>query len=126
MVLWTRLAPKPLEGGGMPDLAVEVDWRLAEDEGMKKVVKKGTAMATPALGHSVHVEVAGLQPDRWYWYQFRAGKEMSPVGRTRTAPAAGAMPDRLKYAFASCQHWETGFFTAYEHMAAEKIGRAHV
>lgn len=119
VVLWTRLAPKPLEGGGMPDLGVEVDWRLAEDEGMKKVVKKGTAMATPALGHSVHVEVAGLRPDSWYWYQFRAGKELSPVGRTRTAPAAGTMPDRLKYAYASCQHWETGFFTAYEHMAAE-------
>jgi alkaline phosphatase D len=119
VVLWTRLAPKPLEGGGMPDAAVSVEWRLAEDEGMKKVLKKGTAMALPALAHSVHVEVAGLRPDRWYWYQFRAGGEVSPVGRTRTAPSAGALPERLRYAFASCQHWETGYFTAYEHMAAE-------
>jgi len=119
IVLWTRLAPKPLEGGGMPDLAVAVDWRIAEDEGMKKVVKKGTATATPALAHSVHVEVNGLKPDRWYWYQFKVGKEMSPVGRTRTAPEAGSMPDKFLYTFASCQHWETGHFTAYEHMAAE-------
>ena len=62
MVLWTRLAPKPLEGGGMPDLAVEVEWRLAEDEGMKKVVKKGTAMATPvmvaAVGRSPNIQNA--------------------------------------------------------------------
>ncbi|MFN0101256.1 MAG: alkaline phosphatase D family protein [Bryobacteraceae bacterium] len=119
VVIWTRLAPKPLEGGGMPDTAVPVDWRVAEDEGMKRIVKKGRTMAAPALGHSVHVEVAGLRPDRWYWYQFQAGGESSPVGRTRTAPAAGALPERLRYAFASCQHWEAGYFTAYEHMAAE-------
>lgn len=119
MVLWTRLAPKPLEGGGMPEAAVPVEWRVAEDEGMKRVVRKGTAMAVPALAHSVHVEVAGLRPDRPYWYQFRAGGAASRVGRTRTAPAPGAMPAQLRYSFASCQHWETGYFTAYEHMAAE-------
>ncbi|HEU0122461.1 MAG TPA: alkaline phosphatase D family protein [Bryobacteraceae bacterium] len=119
MVLWTRLAPKPLEGGGMPDVAVSVEWRVAEDEGMKKVVKKGTKMAVPALAHSVHVEVAGLRPDRWYWYQFRVAGEVSPIGRTRTAPSAASMPDKLRYSFASCQHWETGYYTAYEHMAAE-------
>lgn len=34
-------------------------------------------------------------------------------------PAADAMPERLKLCFASCQHFETGLFTAYEHMAAE-------
>lgn len=103
----------------MPEAAVIVEWRVAEDEGMKKVVKKGTATAVPALAHSVHVEVAGLRPDRWYWYQFRAGGEVSQVGRTRTAPALGTTPEKLRYAFASCQHWETGYFTAYEHMAAE-------
>src|SRR5690606_27234420 len=79
-VLWTRLAPKPLEGGGMEPEAVYVDWQVAEDEAMTKVVKKGTAIATPEWGHSVHVEVEGLKPDRWYWYQFKAGAETSPKG----------------------------------------------
>jgi alkaline phosphatase D len=103
----------------MPDAAVEVAWQVAEDEGLRRVVKKGKALAVPGLGHSVHVEVAGLRPDRWDWYQFRVGGVLSPLGRTRTAPALGALPERLRYAFASCQHWEAGHFTAYEHMAAE-------
>ncbi len=71
-------------------------------------VQRGTSIATPQLGHSVHVEVDGLEPDRWYWYRFRAGDAESPVGRTRTMPAADAIPAELRFAFASCQHFEHG------------------
>jgi alkaline phosphatase D len=104
VVLWTRLAPKPLEGGGMPAEAVAVDWQVAEDEAMSKVVRRGTTLATRDWGHSVHVEVDGLNPGRWYWYQFRAGDATSPKGRTRTAPPADSVPVNLRFAFASCQH----------------------
>ncbi len=122
MVLWTRLAPSPLEvGGGMPQAPVKVSWMVAEDEAMGKVVASGVANAVPDWAHSVHVEVAGLRPDRWYWYQFKVGGEVSPKGRTRTMPVAGTMPERLRFAFASCQHFETGLFTAYEHMAKEDL-----
>jgi alkaline phosphatase D len=121
VVLWTRLAPKPLEGGGMPATNVIVDWQIADDESMTKVVAQGTAVAARELGHSVHVEVSGLQPGRWYWYQFRAAGEVSPKGRTRTAPRSDELPDRLRFAFASCQHFETGLFTAYQHMAKEDL-----
>jgi alkaline phosphatase D len=121
VVLWTRLAPKPLEGGGMPMEPFEVGWQVAEDEGMARVVQRGTTVATPDWAHSVHVEVEGLQPDRWYWYQFQAGGESSPKGRTRTMPAADIQPARLRFAFASCQHFEQGLFTAYEHMAREEL-----
>jgi alkaline phosphatase D len=122
MVLWTRLAPRPREtGGGMPAIPVEVHWQIAEDEAMRRVVGQGTATATPAWAHSVHVEVSGLRPDRWYWYQFKCGAEPSPVGRTRTMPAAGAAAERLRFAFASCQKYEMGHYTAYEHMAREEL-----
>jgi len=121
IVLWTRLAPKPLEGGGMPQEPIDVDWLVAEDEQMTKVVKKGTTVANPEWSHSVHVEVEGLQPERWYWYQFRAGSEVSPKGRTRTAPSEEKTPDKVRLAFASCQHFETGFYTAYEHMLREDV-----
>ncbi|QEH39048.1 Alkaline phosphatase D precursor [Aquisphaera giovannonii] len=125
MVLWTRLAPKPLDpDGGLPPEAIEVAWELADDEGMREVVRRGTAVATPQLAHSVHVEVEGLRPDRWYWYRFRAGDATSPVGRTRTAPAPDASPERLRLAFASCSHYEQGLFTAYRHMAEDDLDLA--
>jgi alkaline phosphatase D len=122
MVLWTRLAPQPREnGGGMPAIPVAVGWQVAEDEALTRVVRQGTAIASPDWGHSVHVEVAGLSPDRWYWYQFKCGGDVSPRGRTRTMPAAGAAAERLRFAFASCQKYEMGHYTAYEHMAREDL-----
>lgn len=122
IVLWTRLAPKPLdEAGGMPPELVAVRWELADDEAMKNVVASGTATATPQLGHAVHVVAQGLKPDRWYFYRFRSGDAVSPVGRTRTAPEPTATPDKLNLAFASCQHYEAGLFTAYEHMAKDEL-----
>jgi alkaline phosphatase D len=121
IVLWTRLAPKPLEGGGMPMTMVDVDWEVAQDFRFQHVVQKGTAVARPELGHSVHVEVAGLEPAREYWYRFRAGDEVSQVGRTRTAPPAGAPVDRLRFAVCGCQHYEDGYFTAFRRMAEEEF-----
>lgn len=122
VVLWTRLAPKPLDpDGGMPPEAVAVKWEIAEDEAMTTIVRQGTAIATPQLGHSVHVEARGLRPDRWYFYRFHVGDAVSPVGRTRTLPAPDSVPEKLKFAFASCQHYEAGLYTAYEQMARDDL-----
>ena len=121
IVLWTRLAPRPLEGGGMPMNLVDVDWEIARDARFQNIVRKGTSLARPELGHSVHVEVAGLEPARDYWYRFHAGDEVSQVGRTRTAPPAGAAVDRLRFAVCGCQHYEDGYFTAFRRMAEEQF-----
>jgi alkaline phosphatase D len=121
VVLWTRLAPEPLNGGGMPGARVGVDWVVARDDGMKDVVRSGTALALPELAHSVHVEVAGLDAGRVYWYRFRAGGAESPIGRTRTAPAAAASLERLRFAFASCQNYAHGYYTAHASLAREEL-----
>ena len=120
-ILWTRLAPRPLEPeGGMAGQRTVVTWEVSDDERFTRVVKQGRATAAPELSYTVHADVDGLAPDRWYYYRFSAGGATSPVGRLRTAPAAGASTP-LRFAFASCQHWEQGLFTAYEHMAAEEL-----
>lgn len=117
VVLWTRLVPEPFApDGGMGKDSVRVTWELGEDELVRKVVQSGTTLATPELGHSVHLEVQNLQPDRHYWFRFRAGDAESPIGRTRTLPAADTMPKAARFAVTSCQNWEQGLFTAYTQM----------
>jgi len=120
VVLWTRLAPAPFEADhGMPPAAVPVAWEIAEDEGFTRIVQAGSHWALPQAAHSVHVEVAGLLPDRPYFYRFHAGQATSAVGRTRTAPRADADIDSLRYAFTACQHFETGQYGAYRQLVAD-------
>jgi alkaline phosphatase D len=121
VVLWTRLAPDPLNGGGMPMARVEVAWEVARDAAFRDIALKGTALARPELGHSVHVEVSGLQPGREYWYRFHAGREVSQTGRTKTAPADGSAVDRLRFAVCGCNHYEAGHFTAFRHLADQRF-----
>lgn len=122
VILWTRLAADPFApDGGMPSRDVAVEWEIAADEGMRRVVRRGTAAARPEHGHAVHVDVRGLEPARPYWYRFRSGEHASPVGRTRTAPAAGSNPARLRLAVASCQSWPNGYYSAYRRMAEEDL-----
>ena len=121
VVLWTRLAPKPLEGGGMDPVPVEVRWEVATDASFAHIVRQGHATAHPDAVHTVHVDVEGLEPAREYWYRFIAGGEASPVARTRTAPTPGRGDERLRIALGSCQHYEQGYYVAHRHIAAEGV-----
>lgn len=120
MVLWTRLAAAPLDAnGGMGTRNVRVDWEIATDANFATVVQTGFETAIPAEGHSVHAEPRGLAPGAWYFYRFKADGHISPVGRTRTAPALGTTPASLKFAFASCQHFEEGWYHAHRYIAQD-------
>ncbi|MFC7485328.1 alkaline phosphatase D family protein [Knoellia sp. CPCC 206453] len=122
-VIWTRLALEPLAAdglGGMPSSTYQVNWQVATDERFENVVKAGATAATPAWAHSVHVEVAGLQPGREYWYRFRLGKHVSRSGRALTTPALASSPSSLDMAFVSCSNLPAGYFTAYRRLAEER------
>jgi alkaline phosphatase D len=120
VVLWTRLAPEPSQpGGGLDPVPVSVRWEIAHDEAMRSIAASGTTLASPDWAHAVHVEVRALEPGRWYWYRFAAADAQSPVGRTRTAPPAGTLDPRLRFVFASCQHYEQGYYGAWRHAAAD-------
>jgi alkaline phosphatase D len=122
VILWTRLAPDPLTvGGGMPDQSVEVDWTVATDEAMSDTVTSGTVTAEAAHAHTVHVNAGDLDPNTEYYYRFAAGGATSPVGRTKTAPVPDAAVESFRFAFASCQWWEQGYFTAYRYMARDEL-----
>jgi len=119
VVLWTRLCPDPFNGGGMGVENVLMRWEVAHDEHFGQIVQSGEWHAMAGMAHSAHIEVNGLAPDRWYFYRFIAGNEVSPTGRTRTLPSADQAVDKLRFALASCQHYELGYFSAYRHMLAD-------
>lgn len=122
VLLWTRLAPEPLNGGGMPDRDVPVIWEVARDENFEEIVDSGWLYTQPELGHSAHVDVRDLDPDTWYFYRFRVGDQwVSPVAETRTFPRPDAEPERLRLASASCQNYKDGYYTAHRHMADEPL-----
>jgi len=122
VVLWTRLAPRPLEPlGGAGPAPVRVRWELAADLAFRQVLRSGDLLTAPEHAHSVHVELAGLPSATGFFYRFISGGEASPVGRTRTAPAAQADVARLRLALASCQHYEQGSFAAQRDIAAHDV-----
>ena len=120
VVLWTRLAVDPTaRGGGMCGESVRVDWELATDASMRRVIRRGSAVADERGGHAVHVDVRGLDPAADYFYRFRALGDISPIGRTRTAPAPYARTGLLTVAVASCQNWAEGFYVAHRDLARQ-------
>ena len=122
VVLWTRLMAEPGSSKTQfADTDVSVTWEVADDEGFKVNRRAGQVVALAALAHSVHLELDGLQSDRWYFYRFQIGDAKSTTGRTRTLPHPEAMVQKLRVAYASCQRWEHGYFSAYDHMCQENL-----
>lgn len=121
VVLWTRLAPAPIDGGGMDPIPYEVRWEVAADEAFASIVQTGKAVADPNLAHSVHVDVTGLDSGREYFYRFMAGDEVSQVGRAVTAPAPGQAVDAIRFAEVSCSNYEHGYFIAYRDIAEQRF-----
>ncbi|WP_239345533.1 MULTISPECIES: alkaline phosphatase [unclassified Frankia] len=122
IVLWTRLAPSPLEpGGGMPNRSYQVRWILAADDRLTRVIRSGEAPAKPEWSHSVHVEVDGLLPGRDYYYAFEVAGERSAIGHTRTAPGEGRNVSEVTIAHVSCQNYEEGYYAAYREIAQQDL-----
>lgn len=118
VMLWTRVTPSEaaFPGSGVGP-AVAVGWEVALDEGFSNVVATGTATAKAARDHTVHVDVAGLNPRTTYWYRFHALGATSRVGRTRTATPAGSKHP-VRFGVVSCANYDWGWFGPYRHMAA--------
>lgn len=121
VVLWTRLGLDAVRNAGVMRESVGVRWEISDDPGFRSVVQTGSADASIDLGYSVHVEAGGLEAGRDYFYRFIAGDDASPIGRTRTAPPADADNQSIDFAFASCQHYEQGHYTALQHLAEERV-----
>lgn len=118
VVIWTRVTPSaeatPGSGLGQP---VAVRWAVGSDDALSDVVASGTVTTSADTDHTVKVDVRGLDPAATYWYRFEALGQSSPVGRTRTAPATDQVVDALRVGVVSCSDYQSGYFTAYRHLA---------
>lgn len=124
VILWTRLAPDPVNTtnpGGMPDgeAHVYVYYEVCADEACHKDIDSGYVVASADTAHAVHVTLDHLDPDTYYFYRFSAGDFTSTVGRTKTLPYHHLR--QVKFAHVSCNEYEFGYWTAFEHLAEEDI-----
>ncbi|TNY34882.1 alkaline phosphatase [Thermomonospora catenispora] len=118
VIAWTRVTPtdEATPGSGEGPV-VDVVWQVARDARFQSIVAQGTVRTGPERDHTVKVDVRGLTPGTSYHYRFLLDGTPSPVGRTRTAPAASAQVEALKFGVVSCANWEAGHFAAYRHLA---------
>jgi alkaline phosphatase D len=108
VMLWTRVtAPETSQP--------EVSWELARDTAFKRVVAKGMVTTGASRDFTVKVDAGLLEPGSTYYYRFEALGEPSPIGRTRTLPAAGAQ--RVRLALVSCSNLPYGYFNVYRRIA---------
>ncbi|HEY1039831.1 MAG TPA: alkaline phosphatase D family protein [Bacteroidia bacterium] len=108
VIIWTRVTPDSLEIGNM----MVVNWKVATDTGMTNVVQSGTVLTDSTFDFTVKVDVTGLNPNTFYYYEFQSGNFYSPRGRTKTTPT-GANVDSIRFALTSCANFEAGYFNVY-------------
>ncbi len=106
VIIWTRVTPDDFT------TPVPVSWKMATDTSMSNVVAQGSQLTDASVDYTVKVDVTGLQPDTYYFYEFQALGNYSARGRTKTAPTGNV--DSLRFAVVSCANLEAGYFNAYE------------
>jgi alkaline phosphatase D len=108
IMLWTRATPRG-------EQTVSVNWMLSASPDMTDILRSGTTTTDAARDYTVKVDATGLEAGTPYYYQFDTLGELSPVGRTRTLPAAGV--EHLRIAVLSCSNYPFGFFNVYGRVA---------
>lgn len=112
VILWTRVTTE-----GSAD--VELEWEMSTDPSFPSIGASGVATATAASDFTAKVDAMGLVAATTYYYRFRVAgtTEVSPIGRTRTAPAADADVARLRFAVCACSSLAHGWFHGYRNIA---------
>lgn len=114
IVFWTRCV-RPDAAGANVALRLEV----SDNAGFTTTVARVDLQAAAKFDYTVRAKITGLAADTRYFFRFVAGSDSSPVGRTRSAPAAGSTRKQLRFAWFTCQDWSINHWGALDLMAAE-------
>ncbi len=115
VVLWTRAVDEE-HAGGDTTLSLEV----SEDENFGQlVVKLDGLKALAQHDNAIKVKVTNLQPRKHYYYRFiyehDGERFISPVGRTKTAPAPGDdVP--VRFVVGNCQDYVGRYYNAWQRL----------
>jgi alkaline phosphatase D len=112
VVLWTRVTP------GEPAATVDVDWMIARDARMTRVIARGRQRTSAERDYTIKIDAVALDPGSTYYYRFASRGSLSPIGRTRTLPTRPTASVRL--ALASCANLPFGFFNVYGRIAERR------
>ncbi|MBK8657955.1 MAG: alkaline phosphatase D family protein [Bacteroidetes bacterium] len=109
VIIWTRIST---DNAVSP---VTVNWQLFSDTTLASLIQSGSTSTDSTKDFTVKVDVSNLQPNTWYYYRFSYDTFQSVLGRTRTLPV-GAV-NNLRFAVASCQDYQSGYYNAHRHLA---------
>jgi alkaline phosphatase D len=112
VIIWTRVTPDT----NQINQSIIVDWKIATDTGMVNVINQGTLLTDSTKDFTVKVDANGLNPNTFYFYEFKANGKYSPRGRTKTTPIGSV--DSLRFALTSCANFEAGLFNSYASLLA--------
>ncbi|MEM9993911.1 MAG: alkaline phosphatase D family protein [Acinetobacter pittii] len=112
VILWTRLTPVDFSA------PLKVTWEIATDDQFKQNLKTGTVQTNKTDDFTVKVDATGLQAGTTYYYRFRFGNKVSPVGQTKTLPVT---TNKVSFAVCSCSNYPAGYFYVYREMAKQNV-----
>lgn len=122
VVLWTRVTPETQTSSA---IMVRVYYSVSRDaiqsldgsiDPVSAVIESAPLSTSASRDYTVKVDLKNLQADTVYYYRFAVdgpdGVQLSPIGKTRTMPAAGG--EKMSLAVVSCSNWPFGYFNVYK------------
>lgn len=112
VILWTRITPQDTS------LRLEVVWEIATDDKFTQLINTGKVQTASAQDFTIKVDADKLKSGQTYYYRFKFGSVISPVGRTKTLPETTSS---VQFAVCSCSNYPAGYFYVYKEMAKQEV-----
>lgn len=112
VILWTRLTPNDVS------LRLEVIWEIALDQKFSQLINSGKVQTAQAQDFTVKVDASKLRSNQRYYYRFRYGNVISPIGQTKTLPESS---NTMSFAVCSCSNYPAGYFHVYQEIAKQDV-----
>lgn len=112
VILWTRLTPQDVTA------RLQVTWEISTDQQFSQIINSGRVQTSQAQDFTIKVDADRLSSNQNYYYRFRYGNVISPVGRTKTLPEVTTM---VKFAVCCCSNYPAGYFYVYREMAHQDV-----